>query len=173
MVSSLLGGFPLKVDAIPDENGFIPDGKGSQITNRSHTRPSSKHKGKYNSSGFLPEASPTSMDTRFSTVDVPDQQTVDSMILAANRDNAGYSIQPENPERLRDTGYGLGEPFNDAFSTAYDDLMATGFTYDEGAPVDTYPNTVGPEFYDDVQISHDTILKLAESSLVRARQLSM
>ncbi|RYO87317.1 hypothetical protein DL764_008872 [Monosporascus ibericus] len=154
MVSSLLGGFPLKVDAIPDDNGFIPDGKGSQITNHSHARLG----GTYglncnNSSDFLLDAGPASMDTGFSTVDVPDQQTVDPLwIQAGNWDGTGVSIQLENPELLRDTGFYLTEPLNDASSTAYD-LDATGFACDEGSPVCTYPNTVGPECYGDDEIS--------------------
>ncbi|KAK3942098.1 hypothetical protein QBC46DRAFT_457726 [Diplogelasinospora grovesii] len=71
MVSSLLGGFPLK-------NGFIPDGK--------------------------------------------------------------------------DTGFYLIEPFNDASFTAYDNVGATGFAYNEDAPVCTYLNTVGLKCYN-VKIS--------------------
>lgn len=153
MVSSLLGGSPLKVDAIPNENGFIPDGEGSQITNHSHARLVAIREWNYNSSGSLLDAGPVSMDTGFSIVNVPDQQTINTLILAGHRDNTGFSIQPENPEHLRDTGYGLREPFNNASSTAYDDLSATGFTYGEGAPVDTYPNTVDLECYGDVDIS--------------------
>jgi hypothetical protein len=155
MVSSLLGGFPLKVDAIPDENGFIPDGKGSQITNQSHARLSGTYGLNCNApSDFLPDAGPASMDAGSSTVDVPDQQTVDPLsISAVNWDSTGVSIQPENPELLRDTGSNPTEPLNNASSTAYDALGATRLACDEDAAVCTNPNTVDPTGYSDVEIS--------------------
>lgn len=93
------------------------------------------------------------MDAGFSTVNVPDQQTVNpSWIQAGNWDSTGVSMQPENPEPLQDTGFNPTEPLGDAFFTAYD-LGATGFTYDGGAPVSTYHNTVDPEGYGDVELS--------------------
>jgi hypothetical protein len=97
------------------------------------------------------------MDTGFSTVDVPDQQSVDSLwILPGNWDSTGVSIQPENPEPLRDTVLCPTESLNDASSAAYDDSGATRFACDEGAPVCTYPNTVGSECYGDVSQSVPT-----------------
>ncbi|RTE68681.1 hypothetical protein BHE90_016940 [Fusarium euwallaceae] len=144
MVSSLLGGSPLKVDAIPNDNGFIPDGKGSQITNHSHARLVAIREWNYNSSGSLLDAGPVSMDTGFSIVNVPDQQTVDPLIQAGNRASTGVSMQTEHPERPRDTGVDLIELFNNASYTAYDDLSA---------PARAYPNTVDLECYGDVDIS--------------------
>ncbi|KAI8710435.1 hypothetical protein NCS52_01573700 [Fusarium sp. LHS14.1] len=108
----------------------------------------------YNSSGsLLFDAGPVSMDTGFSIVNVPDQQTVDPLIQAGNRASTGVSIQTEHPKRLRDTGVDLIELFNNASCTAYDDL---------GAPARAYPNTVDLECYGDVDISPDTTLELAE-----------
>ncbi|KAH6953932.1 hypothetical protein BKA56DRAFT_237029 [Ilyonectria sp. MPI-CAGE-AT-0026] len=104
------------------------------------------------------------MDAGFSTVNVPDQQTVNpSWIQAGNWDSTGVSMQPENLQPLQDTGFYLTEPFGDTVFTAFD-LGATGFTYDEGAPVSTYPNTVDPEGYGDVELSHDTMIEQAKSN---------
>lgn len=104
-------------------------------------------------SGREPPVARRRRKSGFSAVDVPDQQTVDTRLIhAAKWDNIGVSIQLENPELLRDTGSYVTEPLNDTFSTAYNDLGATEFACDEGAPVCTYPNTVGRECYD-VEIS--------------------
>ncbi|KAK3933491.1 hypothetical protein QBC46DRAFT_368722 [Diplogelasinospora grovesii] len=67
MISSLLNGFPLKVDAIPDENSFIPDGK---------------------------DAGPASMDVGFSTVDDSTSVLIQLKNLKPLRDIRFYLIKP-------------------------------------------------------------------------------
>lgn len=149
MVSSLLGGFPLQVDAIPDENGFVADGKGSQVTNHSHARLIC---GLNCDTAFhaLQDAGPASMDAGFSTVDDTDPQTVDPRcITRGNGDNIDVSSQPT----FGDTTLGLTEPLNGTSSTAYDAPGATGSTCDEGAPVGMDPNTGILEHYDGISQS--------------------
>lgn len=70
------------------------------------------------------------MEAGFSTVDLPDQQTVDPRMLVANRDSTSVPVQPDNPGRLRDTGFDPIEPRNDASSTTYNKSGATGFACD-------------------------------------------
>lgn len=148
MVSSLLGSFLLEVDAIPDEKGFSPDGKGSQITNHSHARPGSTYKWNYNPSDFVLDAG--SVSTGVDSMEVS-LETVDALLLASDQDNTGFPIQPGDPGDLQGTVSGLSGPLNNAFSD-HEVLGAPEFTYDEGVPFWTYLDTVGPEVYGYVEI---------------------
>lgn len=133
----MLGGFPLKVDAIPDENGFIQDGTGSQITNYSHAS--------NNSRGSLENAGPASMATGISTINAPDQQTVNPQeIQVRNWNSTGVSIPPKSPKLLRHVGVSPPKPLNNDSLTAYNNLDATGFAHDKAPPVYADLNTVGP-----------------------------
>ena len=91
------------------------------------------------------------MEAGFSTVDLPDQQTVDPRMLVANRDSTSVPVQPDNPGRLRDTGFDPIEPRNDASSTTYNESGATGFACDGGAPVSMCHNMVDPEFFESLR----------------------
>ncbi|KAI0141887.1 hypothetical protein GGR57DRAFT_395649 [Xylariaceae sp. FL1272] len=85
------------------------------------------------------------MDTVFRIVNIPNQQTGDTLqTQTSNSDGTAISTQSYDPERLRDTGICLTEHLNDAFNLAHNDLS--------------------PECYDYNEISHDEILKLARSS---------
>ncbi|KZL73990.1 hypothetical protein CI238_13258 [Colletotrichum incanum] len=122
--------FPLTVDAIPGENGFVPNG----IVLKSLT-----------------------IDI---IINIPDQQTFNpSRTQAGSWDSTGVPMQPGNFEPLQDTGSYPTELPGDACSTAYD-LGATGFAYDQGVPVSTYPTTVDPESYGYVELSQSVLVLL-------------
>ncbi|WQF87962.1 hypothetical protein CDEST_12976 [Colletotrichum destructivum] len=154
MVSSLLGDSPLKVDAIPtSENSFVPYARPSGGTCDLNYN---------NSSNFFPEAGRASMDAGCSIVNILHHQTVNpSGIQVGSRDSTGVSLQPENPKPPQDTTPYLGEPFGDTFFTP-DDLGATGFAHHQGAPIGAYSDMIGAESEDEFQLSHDTMVELAD-----------
>ena len=108
IVSSLLGGFPLKVDAITEKHRLTPDEKYSQIANHTHTRRSTRDLSCNNSSDLGPDAGLASMDTGFNAA-IPDQHTVTNPgVTAGNQDRTGGSIQPGNSSSMAHGDLGTG-----------------------------------------------------------------
>lgn len=75
-------------------------------------------------------------------------------------------MQSENPDPFQVPAFYPRGPLIDASFTAYNNLGATGFVYDNGASICTCPNTVGPKCCCDVEISLSVPRLVPETQVV-------